>query len=183
MLTADHLDRILTADRDSMMLLLKDWSVSQAAAPMPAALVGPCHDLHLNPPPEFDGVSANVSDFLAMICCHILAYPSDFAQTKTQVLFLLSYCSKGFARTWRNRMISEIDSGNYEITSWYAFETLFKDTFLNHYTEDDAARKIALIRQGKQSAQEFLIAFDELVIRSNFNHKAVVYALKNALNP
>ncbi|PPQ74118.1 hypothetical protein CVT25_003544 [Psilocybe cyanescens] len=190
-LTANLLDHILAANcesiieanRESMLLFLRDFSGTQLMAPKPSAAAAPSCCLHMNLPPEFDGVSANVSDFLAMIHGHMLRNPADFVLIKTQVLFLLSYCSKGFAKIWHNRMMTDIHNSNYKITMWDTFETLFKDTFLNHYSEDEAARKIALIRQGKLSAQEFLIIFDELVIQSNFNDKAVIYTLKNTLSP
>ncbi|PPQ84853.1 hypothetical protein CVT25_004989 [Psilocybe cyanescens] len=192
--TSDHLDCILAANRESMLLLLQDWSASvprsaprrrsgsRSPAPAPVSK-GSSRRLHLNLPPEFDGSSANVVNFLAMIRSHIIANPLDFTEVKTQVIFLLSYCSKGFAMTWRNRLMAEIDCGDYEVTTWDAFETLFKDSFLNHYSADNATREIALIRQGKLPAQEFLISFDELVVRCDFNDRAVIYALKNALNP
>ncbi|PPQ89624.1 hypothetical protein CVT25_012637 [Psilocybe cyanescens] len=155
-------------------------ATSAAPAPVPGAPKPRKYKVPF--PKAFDGRSSSVHDFCSSWQNFFYSDPSAYADATAKVRTALSTFDEGSAHIWRNRVIEDIESGAFVVTSWEAFKSKFKDAFLNHYKRDEAAREISNICQGSRPTQDFLIEFDDLALRSEFNDAALVQCLKRALN-
>lgn len=186
--TPSDLREILADNRDAMAQMLQSFLTVNAAtaarAPVHSAPVPRPLKLNLKNPEEFDGRSRNVVNFLSEVNAHIIADPVSFDLDQTKIMFFLSFCSKGSARTWKNKVLSDIQNGMsiYPCETYAEFLADFKRVFYDPHSEEQAQRELMSMRQGNLSAVDFLIAFEEAKDRSGFCDKSAIFHLKRALN-
>lgn len=185
--TGDDLRDILADNRDAMAQMLQSFVTINAATSnrrnshSAPALARPLK-LNLKNPEEFDGKSKNVVNFLSEVNAHILADPVSFELDQTKIMFFLSFCSKDSARTWKNKILTDIENDRCNIDTYAQFLTEFKRVFHNPHAEEQAQRDLMSMRQGSSTAVDFLIAFEEVKERSGFCDKSAIFHLKRALN-
>lgn len=185
----DDLRSILSDNRDALaemlhsVLTVASTQNSSSSSARHHNPVGRPLKLNMKSPDEFDGQSKHVINFLAEVKAHILADPASFENEQTKIMFLLSFCSKGTARTWKNKMLSDIENGDYPTNSFRNFVAFFKSVFYSTHAEEQAQRELMALRQGNAPAQDFLISFQEVMERSGFCEKSSIFHLKRALNP
>lgn len=142
-LSEDNLCLILDNNCDALAQMMQAFVTVNAAntlcpAPTTAPAVPRPPKLNLKAPEEFNGQSKNIVNFLSDISVHILTDPITYQSDLACVMFFLSFCSKGSTRTWKNKMLADIESGQYQVTSYRDFTDLFKWVFYNVHAEEEA---------------------------------------------
>lgn len=125
--------------------------------------------VHLNKPSEYDG-SAGWEGFLLEVLLYVNAYPKAFTTDVSKIIFILSFMTKGTAKSWAEHARKEAlyDPGTKKYRTapvfgtWSEFVEKATKRFGNHNAQADADRKLQSLWQGSKSAQEFFQEFDEL---------------------
>lgn len=184
--TGEDLRDILADNRDAMAQMLQSFVTINTAASnrQNSRNTAPARPLKLNlkNPEEFDGRSKNVVNFLSEVNAHILADPASFELEQTKIMFFLSFCSRDSARTWKNKILTDIENDRCNIDTYAQLLSEFKRVFHNPHAEEQAQRDLMSMRQGSSTAVDFLIAFEEAKERSSFCDKSAIFHLKRALN-
>jgi len=88
----------------------------------------------------------------------------------------------GKAERWANRMEKRVSNGLFPITTWEAFERLLKEHFDDPNEREHAQAKISSLKQGKKSADEFFVEFEDLMDLAGYNDEAYIHLLRDNLD-
>ncbi|KAJ3494701.1 hypothetical protein NLJ89_g10749 [Agrocybe chaxingu] len=133
-------------------------------------------------PPSFDGNPKNYDAFITGVRIVFNADPDSYVNEASRVWYALSYMNKGIAAIWARRLIERVNKGDYQITTFTAFEKELKTTFGGAYKKADAQCALVNLRQDTQSAEDFFVEFEEHFAESGFNDETAIYYLHDNLN-
>ena len=156
----------------------------QNAAQAPAAAgAAPAPRIKFNKPDEFTGDTALVDTFLRQCRTYFLTFPTMNDESK--ILFALSYLKGPIAGRWADRQHDAIQGGEAEaLTEWEGeggFVEVFKDVFGDPDRQATARHRLALIKQGTKTAEQFIIDFEILEADANLGDGALIEHFKKAL--
>ena len=132
-------------------------------------------------PDVFDGSSKTVETFINSCINNFMAQPTVYPSAESRVRYALGFVKGGSATQWRDGLFMDIASGAYVFTTWEESAGRLRATFGNPHAIEDAQRQIKTIRQGRRTAQEFFIEFEELRAESRFCDTAIIFDLKQAI--
>ncbi|PPQ91519.1 hypothetical protein CVT25_008906 [Psilocybe cyanescens] len=133
-------------------------------------------------PKAFDSYSSSIHNFCFFWKNFLYSDPSAYTDITAKVHMTLSTFDDSSACIWCNRVIKDIKSSTFIVTSWEDFKMKFKDAFFDHYKHNETAQEISSICQDSRSTQNFLIEFKNLALHSELNDAALVQCLKHTLN-
>lgn len=96
-----------------------------------------------------------------------------------RMTFALSYMKGGTAGQWAKRKVKQLQK---EGQTWDEFLSDFQASFSDPDPAGTARHKIDLLRQGSNSADEFVASFRELMDDTGFNDAALVDKFERGLN-
>jgi hypothetical protein len=174
-----HMADITNLNR-TMLESVREWMSGMVAtqarpAPNPATL-----KIRMADPDQFDGSPRTTESFVNSCVNIFMAQPLLYTTVESRVRFALGFM-KGDALRWRDALLKDIKDGTYVFSTWEAFEERLRDSFGNPHSVEDAQRKLHTIEQGRRTAEDFFIEFEDLKAEAGFNDAAVIFELKRAL--
>lgn len=152
-------------------------------APAAAPAQGPT--MKFAKPDDFYGDSGKVDTFLRQ--CHTYFIPFPNATDQTKIAFALLYMKGPVAGRWADRQHEAIQNSEPNaIQVWDGpggFVGCFKDIFGDPDRQATARHKLALLRQGSKTAEQFIIDFEVLEAEANLGDGALVEHFKKGLLP
>lgn len=140
-------------------------------------------------PPNFDGSSKNAKHFILRLQNYFAANPSKFpvgtAGSRQKVLTAISFMKEGVAKHWADDIIEKAfktgTSEHPDYPGWDEFEAQFRSTFEDQNRVLKAREDIQRLVQGRTSANEYILAFDQLRVQTGFDEVALIEMFKNGL--
>jgi len=134
----------------------------------------------LNEPDAFDGSPKNTESFINSCVNTFMAQPQVYATPESQVRFALSFLKSG-ATKWRDALLRDLNRGAWLITTWADFEDRLRRSFGNPHRVQEAQRALHHINQNQRTAEDFFIAFEDIVADAGFCDATVVFQLLRAI--
>ena len=134
----------------------------------------------LSKPDAFDGSLKNTESFINSCVNIFMAQPQVYASPESQVHFALSFL-KGGATKWCNALLRDLNRGAWLITTWADFEEHFCHSFGNPHCVQEAQRALHHINQNQCTAEDFFIAFKDIIADARFCDTTVVFQLLRAI--
>ena len=157
----------------------------QAPAAPATVVAAPAPRIKFNKPDDFTGDSATVDTFLRQCHTYFMTFPT--INDATKVSFALSYMKGPIAGKWADRQHDAIQNGEADaILSWEGpngFIPVFKSIFGDPDRQATARHKIALLRQGSKTVDQFIIDFEILEADADLGEGALIEHLKRGLQP
>jgi len=133
-------------------------------------------------PHDYDGSVATFDRFMRELRANFAADPKAFESVRGRIIFALSCMATGKAERWANRMEKRVFNGRFTVTTWEAFESLLKEHFDDPNEREHAQTKIGSLKQGKKSADEFFVEFEDLMDLAGYNDEAYIHLLCDNLD-
>jgi hypothetical protein len=159
--------------------LIASQSQPRASATKTATTAIPAK-IRMADPEPFTGLPRTTDSFLNSCVNIFMAQPLQYPSVESRVRFALSFI-RGDATRWRDGMFKDIGNGDYLFTSWDDFTDRLRESFGDPFRVEDAQRKMHTIEQGRRTAEEFFIEFEDLKSEAGFCDASVIFNLKRAL--
>jgi hypothetical protein len=150
-----------------------------APAPVPVATAPPTN-IKVTKPDVYDGSADCTEQFLHQ--CRLYFLSADDLTDLQRVTFTLSYMSKGRALSWAERKLEEVAAPGTEVV-WGTFVALLHEAFGDSNRAVMACLKIKEVKQGKGTADDFVMRFEEYESFTGFDETALVDLFKDGLSP
>ena len=133
--------------------------------------------LKISPPDIFDGKINNSATFLHQL--YLYFNGKEIVDDRERVVMALSYMKGGTAGPW-----AKLKTKEYNLTpfSWDSFVADFKEAFEDPDPAGTAQYKMEMLKQGTQTADEYVASFNELKADTGFNDVALVNSFQKGLN-
>jgi len=133
--------------------------------------------LKISAPDVFDGKIGNSATFLHQL--NLYFNGKDIADDRERVVMALSYMKGGTAGPW-----AKVKTEEYNLIpfSWESFVVAFKTAFWDPDPAGTAQYKMELLKQGTQTADEYVASFNELKADTGFNDVALADKFQKGLN-
>lgn len=126
-------------------------------------------------PDDFDG--SDWPTFAQQVAIYLLANKKDFEDDKSKILFVLSYMKEGDALTWATSFTSGalLDPTTFAINlepdfgKFTDFWDKLNTRFGNPNSKNDAHRDLVAFKQGRKTANEFFLKFEELRRKAGYS--------------
>ena len=155
-------------------------------------LLGEDHELDIKvaKPDLFEGKVETVEPFLA--ACNLVFQTSTkkYASTRARIYYVLSYCTKGQAEVWREKILkgmSEMLDHVAEVAldkkcnTWEAFLIMFRETWKGKSAQLEAQYKIQNLKQGNLSVEQYITSFKLLQFDTQFDEHALTLFFKKGM--
>ena len=116
----------------------------------------------VNPPEPFSGDKTKFSAFLRQLKLNFIADPTSFVNDQAKILYALSFMRDNTAGAWSEAFIDEAISKN-SWDSWNDFEAKLAKSFGDPNEHRNAQDALDSLRQGKRTAEDYFLEFDQLV--------------------
>lgn len=133
-------------------------------------------------PDVFDGTEGKLEDFLHQLSLVFWASPETYIKEDQKITYTLSYMKAGRAQTWARQFMKKHGHGSTYTESWKDFVTLLKQSFGAVDPSLKAVDKLYELKQGKMSADEYIVAFEEYEGDSGWDDKALMDQFERGLN-
>lgn len=133
------------------------------------------------PPEPFDGSMSKADSFLSQ--CLLYFYGRGITGDFDKVICALSFMKSGNAAKWARMKIQQLDPNFCEEVSWDVFVSEFRSTFGDPNPGATARHKMNQLKQGSNTADQFVADFRLLVQDTEYNDAALVEKFQNGLNP
>jgi hypothetical protein len=158
--------------------------LNQAPAAAPAATGPPKYKAQA--PEPFDGDPSKYATFVRQTNIYMAARGNEFTEVKSQVLFILSYMRGGTAGPWADTVIDRIAEHERAVGLFlFAVFSQFGDELQKRFEEKDTAEKarmkMAKLRQGNDTAREYIAKFETLEHYTGYNEQGHIFQLSNGL--
>ena len=143
--------------------------------------------LKLAEPDDFNGTVSGSMSFLQQ--CELYAAGNDL-EDKQQILMALSHMKKGAARAWAARLFDLMQRPNNKDDNpfgpvvprtWDAFKTEFLLAFGDPNRQLTAQQRIKHLTLGNKTADEYIVAFEELEEDTKYNEEALIDFFKTGI--
>lgn len=143
----------------------------------------------INKPTQFDGNRKEVQSFLQDCKVYLKVNEHIYTTDSSKVAFILSFMNDKEAKRWKENYLNTITKDD-EITfpTIKAFLTKVTEDFKPVNKEKDAAHQIAILRQGKKTAEETITEFRLLTNQAGYanetasDHMHLIGKLQSVLN-
>jgi hypothetical protein len=132
------------------------------------------------PPEPFDGSMSKAESFLSQ--CLLYFYGRGITSDYHRVICALSFMKSGNADKWARTKIQQLDPSFCEEVSWEVFVSEFRATFGDPNPGATARHKMSQLKQGTNTADQFVADFRLLVQDTEYNDAALVEKFQNGLN-
>ncbi len=132
-------------------------------------------------PEEFRGGFNQGDKFLRQCELYFRTKPKKFAKDETKILFTLTYMKGGLVEPFVDK-IAEGLIDNEEVT-WKSFKNDFERSFMHHDKAQRLLSRLENMKQGSQSVEAFILAFESTAAQTTLDDTAKVLLLKRAINP
>jgi len=137
--------------------------------------------LKVAPPQQYDGSMAKADIFINQLILYFKG--KNITDDHDKVICALSFMQEGSAARWARRITQELDDIPREKVKWKVFLQQFKSTFGDPNPQATAQFKISSLKQGSQTAEEYVTSFRELARDTGYNDVALVEKFKHGLKP
>lgn len=134
-------------------------------------------------PIQFTGRAEALPAFMRDLYLNFEYDKRNFPNTKSKVIFALSYMKGGSADQWSTEMATPLRRGMEDFKTWEDFEDRVKLKFHNPYLAIQARDDIKNIKHGTEPALDFFVEFDRLAELAGLNDPSKVTHLRKALKP
>ena len=161
--------------------------MAQPVAQVPATVA---KEFTINKPKSFDGNQKEVNSFLQDCMAYLELNEHIYTTDKSQVMFILSYMDEKEAKRWKENYYLTITNANGRLT-FTDLNTLIariQADFKPANKTRDAEHQIAILRQGKKTAEETITEFRLLSNQAGYanttesDHKHLIGKLQTVLN-
>jgi len=114
--------------------------------------------------------------------CLLYFYGRGITSDFNKVICALSFMKAGNADKWARMKIQSLDPNFCEEVSWEVFVSEFRATFGDPNPGATARHKMNQLKQGNNTADQFVADFRLLVSDSGYNDAALVEKFQNGLN-
>jgi len=146
----------------------------------PSSSHRPSHHVSIKvaPPDPFSGNLAKTEEFITSLMLYFVSKGEDLTDGQ-RMTFALSYMKGGTAGQWAKRKVKQLQK---EGQNWDEFLADFQASFSDPDPAGTARHKIDLLRQGSNSADEYVASFRELMDDTGFNDAALVDKFEKGLD-
>jgi hypothetical protein len=137
-------------------------------------------NIKVAPPEPFDGSMSKAESFLSQ--CLLYFYGRGITSDYHRVICALSFMKSGNADKWARTKIQQLDPKFCEEVSWEVFVSEFRATFGDPNPGATARHKMNQLKQGSNTADQFVADFRLLVQDTEYNDAALVEKFQNGLN-
>jgi hypothetical protein len=139
----------------------------------------PVQAVHLKvaTPDPFNGSLAKSEEFLNSLLLYFMGKQGMTDEQK--ITFALSYMKGGTAAQWSRRKLKQYANG--EDPDWDTFLQDFRQTFSDPDPKGTARHKLSKLKQGTNSADEYVSSFKELMDETGYNEDALVEMFERGL--
>jgi len=132
-------------------------------------------------PDPFNGNLAKSEEFLNSVLLYFMGKPGMTDEQK--ITFALSYMKGGTAGQWSKRKLKQYAKEEHERPpSWDSFLVDFRHTFSDPDPKGTARHKLSKLKQGTNSADEYVASFRELMDETGYNNDALVEMFERGLS-
>ena len=131
-------------------------------------------------PEPFDGSMSKAESFLSQ--CLLYFYGRGITGDFNRVICALSFMKSGNADKWARMKIQQLDPNFCEEVSWEVFVSEFRATFGDPNPGATARHKMNQLKQGTNTADQYVADFRLLVQDTEYNDAALVEKFQNGLN-
>ena len=148
-------------------------------------------EFNINKPKDFDGNRKEVHSFLLDCKVYLQVNQHIYTTDASRVAFVLSFMNDKEAKRWKENYLIKITSatdGNLVFPTTDAFLKQVTDDFKPANKTKDAAHQIAILRQGKRTAEETITEFRLLTNQAGYantttsDHLHLIEKLQTVLN-
>uniref|UniRef100_A0A3B3IGM8 Retrotransposon gag domain-containing protein n=1 Tax=Oryzias latipes TaxID=8090 RepID=A0A3B3IGM8_ORYLA len=135
----------------------------------PPITVQPVNEIKINPPDKYDGNPASCRTFLCQCEINFSLQESAFSSERSKVAYVISLLT-GRAAQWAT---AEWARDSVICSSYRQFSKELKALFDPVKPHREAARQLTKIRQGTETADEYIIRFRTIACNSAWNEEAL----------
>ena len=151
----------------------------------------PTKEYGFHKPTPFDGNRRHIVEFVQECNLYLNGNKHFYKTDESKVAFMLTYMNKDEAKKWKLTYIESItdDEGDIAFPTHKEFLARLRRDFLPINQTNEAIHQLALLRQGKKSAEEILTEFRHLLALAQFSttttsdHAHLIEKLQDVLNP
>lgn len=144
-----------------------------------------------NKPTPFDGDRRKIKTFIQECRGYLQQNKAIYTTDEDKVSFILSFMNKDEALKWKQTYLDSImdDEGEFKYPTAKEFITLIQENFQPANVGREAVHKIAMLKQGKKSAEEVLIEYRNLISQAGYSTTTpsdqlhLIEKLQGILNP
>lgn len=137
--------------------------------------------LKVAPPDPFDGTLSTTETFLSQLALYFEGKKHEQLADSDQITFALSYMKGGTAGPWAKRKVKQFATFK-EVQTWDEFLEEFMSVFGDPDLAGTAREKIDHLKQGNQTAEEYIAKFRELKDDTGYNDTALMDRFEKGLN-
>lgn len=132
-------------------------------------------------PDVFDGTLSKTETFLSQLALFFHGKGNEIQNDGDKIILALSYMKGGTAGPWAKEKVKQYFKG--EVTqTWEEFCKEFEEVFNDPDPKATARHKIKKLKQGSQTADEYICSFRELKDATGYNDAALVEKFEEGLN-
>lgn len=144
----------------------------------------------INKPTPFDGNRKEIQSFMQDCKVYLTINGHIYTTDDAKIAFVLSFMNEKEAKRWKENYLSSLinDLGNLNFPTLTEFWKKLLDDFKPANKGKDAAHQIAILRQGKKSAEETITEFRLLTNQAGYanttdsDHLHLIEKLQTVLN-
>lgn len=130
-------------------------------------------------PDTFNGNLAKSEEFINSL--YLYFYGKQGMTDEQKITFALSYMKGGTAGQWSRRKIKQYSKSGGAL-SWDSFLSDFRHSFSDPDPKGTARHKLGILKQGSNSADEYVASFRELMDDTGYNDDALVAMFEKGLS-
>jgi len=151
----------------------------------------PPKEFTINKPTPFDGDRKEVTSFIQNCQAYLQVNAHIYTTDDSRVAFILSFMNEKEAKRWKQNFyltITDATTGLLVFPAFAAFLTTVKNDFKPANQTRDAEHQIAILRQGKKTAEETITEFRLLSNQAGYanttssDHLHLIGKLRSTLN-
>jgi hypothetical protein len=132
-------------------------------------------ELRINPPTNFTGNRDDLDNFEQDCTLYLTLNKIVYETDEKQIIFMLSYMTEGTARAWKEAFVRDvINSQANNFGSLKQFIVNLKKAFEASDTEGDARANLQLLKQGKDSVDDYVAQFRILAGKAKMTDDAAL---------
>jgi Ty3 transposon capsid-like protein len=146
---------------------------------------------NFNKPTPFHGDRKKIETFIQECRMYLHANRTIYTDDEDKIMFMLSYMTDKEALRWKQTYLRSVTSiyGDMTFPTLRAFVEDLNSYFRPANTQQDAAHKLTILRQGKMTAEEVITEFRLLSSHAGYtaettsDHMHLIEKLRKILNP
>ena len=147
-------------------------------------------EFNINKPKDFDGNRKEIQSFILDCKVYLQVNQHIYTSDASKVAFILSFMNEKEAKRWKENYLISISAadGTLNFPTCDAFTTRIEKDFKPANKTKDAAHRIAMVRQGKKTAEETITEFRLLTNQAGYanttdsDHLHLIEKLQTVLN-